>query len=75
MLHKTRTSSFLQQKYGLSCSLTLEDHPDKTKSITSELTGSLFENSPICLDVTNISMDEFCHEYFNFYRRETVLFI
>ena len=45
-------NSFLQKKYGFSCLFTLEGHPHKTKSITFEIIGSLFEISPISLDVT-----------------------
>lgn len=37
---------FLQQKYCLNCLFTLEGHLDKKKI------ESLFENSPISLDVT-----------------------
>ena len=56
---------FLWQKYGFSCLFTLEDHPNKTKSITFEITGSFFETSPISLDVTGAWMS--CHKYFEFY--------
>ena len=45
-------NSFLQKKYGFSCLISLEGHPRKTKSITFEIIGSLFEISPISLDVT-----------------------
>ena len=44
-------NSFLLQKYGL-CLFTLEGHPHKTKSKAFEIIGSLFETSPISLDVT-----------------------
>ena len=49
-------NSFLRQKYGLSCSFTLEGHPHKIKSITYEIIGSLFETSPISVDVTGTWM-------------------
>ena len=48
--------SFLWQKYGCSCSFTLEGHPHKTKSIAFEIIGSFFETSPISLDVTGTWM-------------------
>ena len=45
-------NSFQRQKYGRSCSFTLESHPNKTKSVTFEIIGPLFETSPISLDIT-----------------------
>ena len=44
--------SFLRTKYGLSCFFTFDGHPHKTKSITFKIIRSLFEISPISLDVT-----------------------